>query len=91
MEWEKVLRDSVQDNRIKDVHLMKIPQLKNCENWKKIEPIGYIDAELKHTHYKGMLVKLSGKIYFVSSNTMEALSEFISWTVKEKIDVYTDK
>lgn len=87
MEWERILRNSVKDGSIKEVHLKKIPQLKNCEGWKELEPLGYIDHKMKFVHYKGILVKYNDKIYFVSSKTMEALSEFVKWNVKKRINV----
>lgn len=87
MEWEKILRNSVKDGVIKEAYLKKIPQLKNCEHWKNVEPLGYVDHQMKFSHYKGMLVKLQDRIYFVSASTMEALSEFVSWNVKKKIIV----
>lgn len=87
MEWERILRNAVKDGNIKEVYLSKIPLLKNCEYWKEVEPIGYVDHSMKFSHYKGMLVKYREKIYFVNSATMEALSEFIKWKVNKKINV----
>ena len=40
MEWQKILADSVQDGKIKELHLKKIPVLKTCDNWREVEPIG---------------------------------------------------
>ncbi|MBN1501099.1 MAG: hypothetical protein JW982_13140 [Spirochaetes bacterium] len=87
MEWEKVLRNSVKDGVIAELHLKKIPVLKNCENWKMVEPIGYVDHQMKFSHYKGLLVLHQDRIYFVSSSTINALSEFIKWDIKKRITV----
>ncbi len=87
MEWEKLLRNAVNDGKIRELHLRKIPVLKNCDNWNNIEVLGYVDAQLKYTHYKGILVKYQERIFFVTSKTMEALSAYINWNVKNKIQV----
>lgn len=88
MEWEKLLRNSVQDGKIKELYLRKIPVLKNCENWKNVEPLGYVDHKGKYAHYKGMLVKLKDSIYFVNEKTIEALDKYINWQKSKKISVY---
>ncbi len=90
MEWERLLRNAVKDGQIRELYLRKIPVLKNCDNWNNIEPLGYIDAPLKYTHYKGVLVKYQDRIFFVTSKTMEALSEYIKWNIKNKIKVVQD-
>ncbi len=87
MEWEKLLRNAVTDGQVREKVLKKIPVLRNCENWRHVKPIGRVDHAMKFSHYKGMLVKLNEKIYFVSDNTINALKEFISWHVKKNIDV----
>ncbi|HRX14972.1 MAG: hypothetical protein JXK07_07275 [Spirochaetes bacterium] len=91
MEWEKLLRNSVKDGTIRELYLRKIPVLKNCDNWNKIEPIGYIDTPMKYTHYKGILVMYQDRIFFVTSKTMEALSEFVKWNIRNKIRVIPEK
>jgi hypothetical protein len=90
MEWEKVLRNSVQDGKIKESHLKKIPVLKNCEDWKSVKPIGYVDHEMKYSHYKGALVKVNARIFFVRHQTIEVLSEYIKWKIPKKIEVIPD-
>ena len=87
MEWEKLLTDSVVDGRIKELHLKKIPVLKTCNNWKEVEAVGWVDHQMKYTHYKGALVKLGGKIYFVPEKVINALSEYINWKFPLQIEV----
>ena len=87
MEWQKILADAVQDGKIKELHLKKIPVLKTCDNWREVEPIGWIDHPMKLTHYKGALVKLRGNIYFVTEKTINALSEYINWKISQRINV----
>lgn len=90
MEWEKLLRNAVKDGAIRELHLRKIPVLKNCDNWNNVEPLGYVDAEMKYSHYKGILVKYQDRLFFVTSKTMEALSEFIHWKITKRIRVTQD-
>ncbi|HNR90411.1 MAG TPA: hypothetical protein PKM65_18890 [Spirochaetota bacterium] len=90
MEWEKVLANAVQDGRIRELHLRKIPRLKTCANWREVEPIGWIDYKMRFAHYKGGIVKLNSKIYFVTEQTLNALSEFISIKFKTTLAVIKD-
>ncbi len=90
MKWEKILIDSVKDGTIRALHLSKIPRLKTCDNWKDVEPIGWVDHKLKFAHYKGGLVKLNDNIYFVTDQTLNALSEFVTFKFPQKITVIED-
>jgi hypothetical protein len=90
MEWETILADSVQNGKIRELHLSKIPLLKTTTNWRKVELLGWIDHQLKYTHYRGALVKLNGKLFFVKENTIQALQEFINWKAKNIIQVTKD-
>ena len=87
MQWEKILADAVKDGQIKELHLRKIPVLKTTTNWKKIQLIGWVDHQMKYTHYKGGLVKLNNKLYFVTDKTIQALQEFMDWDFPRKIIV----
>lgn len=87
MEWEKILADSVQNGQIKELYLRKLPVLKTTTNWKKVELIGWIDHQMKYTYYKGGLVKLNNKLYFVQDKTIQALQEFMNWNFPKKIKV----
>ena len=87
MEWETILADSVENGTIKELYLKKIPVLKTCDNWKNVEPIGWIDHRMKLSYYKGGLVKLMGKIYFVTETTIKALSPYMDWKFKLRIEV----
>lgn len=90
MEWEKILVDSIVDGTIRELYLKKIPMLKTCDNWREVEPLGWIDYPMKFSHYKGSLVKLRGRIYFVPEKTINALSEFINWKFPRQIQVVKD-
>lgn len=90
MEWEKVLVDSVKDGVIKEIHLKKLPVLKSVDNWRNVELIGWVEHQMKHTYYKGGLVKVNGKLYFVQDRTIKALQEFMDWNFPAKIKVITD-
>ncbi|MFA5517809.1 MAG: hypothetical protein WDA74_01000 [Spirochaetota bacterium] len=90
MEWEKILADSVQNGIIKELHLRKLPVLKTVDNWKKVEPVGWVEHQMKHTYYKGGLVKLNGKLYFVQDKVIKALQEYMDWNFPLKIKVLVD-
>ena len=78
MEWETVLSDSVKNGQIRELHLSRIPVLKTCDNWKNVKPIGWIDHKMRHSNYKGGLVKFNGKIYFVREATLDAIRQYIN-------------
>jgi hypothetical protein len=87
MEWQKVLADAVKDGTIRELHLSKIPQLKTCNNWREVEPIGLVDHKMKYSHYRGGLVKLNDKLYFVTDKTITAINEFIKLEFRHRINV----
>lgn len=90
MEWEKILSESVKGGVIKELHLRKLPMLKTVDNWKKVQLIGWVDHQMKYSHYKGGLVKVNNKLYFVQDKTIKALQEFINWDFPTKIKVILD-
>lgn len=87
MEWERVLRDAVKDNSIKELYLTRIPSLKTCEDWRKVKEVGLVDHKTKYAHYKGGLVKYGEKIYYVTEERIEAIAPYRSWNFKKKIKV----
>jgi hypothetical protein len=87
MEWQKILTNSVVNGQIRELHLKKIPVLKTCNNWHEVEAVGWIDHQMKFSHYKGGLVRLRGKIYFVPEGVLNALSRYIDWKFPVKIEV----
>lgn len=91
MEWERILADAVKDGQIKELYLRKLPVLKTTTNWKKIELVGWVDHQMKYTHYKGGLVRLNGKLYFVQDKTIQALQQYMDWDFPGKIIVLKDK
>lgn len=89
MEWEKTLADAVKDGTIKELYLRKLPMLRTTTNWKKVELVGWIDHQMKHSHYKGGLIRLNGKLYFVQEKTIQALQPYMSWNFPQRIKVVT--
>ncbi|MBX7056840.1 MAG: hypothetical protein K1X75_02150 [Leptospirales bacterium] len=87
MEWEKILRDSVQDGTIRELYLRHVPVLKTCENWNDVKEIGLIDHRTKYAHYKGILVKYGERLFYVSEERMHALAPFREWKAKNRIKV----
>ncbi len=89
MDWENILKDSVKDGTIKEVYLSKVPVLRTTSHWKSVELIGRIDHKMRHSHYKGGLVKLNGKLYFVQDKTINVLREYMKWNFPIEITVIT--
>ncbi len=87
MEWERQLSDAVRNGQIKELYLRKLPILKTTSNWKKVELIGWVDHQMKYTHYKGGLVKLNDKLYFVQDKTIRALQEYMDWNFPRRVVV----
>ena len=59
--------------------LTVLPLLKNCDNWKKVVPIGLIRHKTQIATYDGCLVELDGHAYFVRAETQAALKKEIAW------------
>ncbi|NCN08867.1 MAG: hypothetical protein GW938_03370 [Leptospira sp.] len=87
MEWEKVLRDAVQGNSIKELHLRKVPTLKTADDWNKVIEVGLVDHKTKYAHYKGGLVKYGDRLFFVSDERIDAIAQFRKWSFKTKIKI----
>ncbi len=87
MNWEHILRDSVKENKIRELHLRNVPILKNCENWMDVKEIGTINHRTKYAQYKGLLVKYGDSLYYISDKKMEALKPFRSWNSRTQISV----
>ena len=90
MEWESILADAVQNGKIRELYLSKLPVLRTTNNWKKVELLGWVDHQLKYTHYRGALVKLNNRLFFVRESTIKALQKYMSWKVKNVIEVTKD-
>lgn len=90
MEWELILADAVKDNKIRELHLSKVPVLKTADNWKNVEFLGWVDHEMKHSHYRGALVKVNGRLYFVKEATIKAIQQYLKWKARTVIEVVKD-
>ncbi len=87
MEWERILRDSVKEGTIRELHLRKVPELKTCENWNDVKEIGLVDHRTKYAHYKGILVKYGDRLFYVREERMQAVAPFRKWNAKGRIKV----
>ncbi len=90
MDWDHILTDAVKDGQIRELYLSKVPVLKTANNWKNVELVGWVDHRMRYSHYKGGLVKINGKLYFVKEKTIDALREFMDWNFPQKIMVIPD-
>ena len=91
MEWDRILKDCVQNNEIRELHLRKIPALKTCDHWDKVIEIGLVDFKNKYAHTKGGLVKYGERIFFVTEARLEAVSSFRHWNFKNKVNVVAER
>jgi hypothetical protein len=87
MEWERILRDSVKEGTIRELHLRHVPTLKSAENWNDVKEIGMIDHRTKYAHYKGIIVKYGDRIFYVSEQRMQALAPYRTWDTRRKLKV----
>ncbi len=90
MEWERILRDSVQNGTIRELHLRHVPVLKTCEDWNAVQELGLVNHKTRYAHYKGILVKYGERLYYVPEARMQALAPFRTWKAKTKIKVLTE-
>lgn len=87
MDWEYVLRDAVKENTIKELYLRKVPSLKTADDWNRVTEVGLVDHKTKYAHYKGALVKYGERLFFVSTERLDAIGAFRKWNFKVKIKV----
>jgi len=84
---KEVIALIVKKSEIPETKLKKIPVLKNCDNWKKVLPLGLVDHLTNLTAYRGALVEYAGKLYFVRKETMAVLHHDINWKVPRLVKV----
>jgi len=87
MQWEKILKDSVNDGTIRELHLRHVPVLKTCENWNDVKEIGSINHKTKYAHYNGLLAKYGDRLFYIPEERVQALAPFRNWKIKKKIKV----
>ncbi len=86
-DWSYILKDSIKDGKIREIHLKNIPVLKDCEHWEDVKEIGLVDHETKYAHYNGMLVWYGSRIYYITRRKMEALSPYRKWDKRNRVEV----
>ncbi len=86
-QWGHILRDCIDNNTIRELHLRNIPVLRNCRNWREVYELGYVEHKTKYALYKGLLVRYGGGIYYISEEKMNALKPFRTWNRKKNIRV----
>jgi hypothetical protein len=74
----KKYANSVKNGKINVSELIKVPKLVNCGNWTSVEIVGAIDYKhrVPPAHYKGLLVKHNGGLYYISQTLVDELSKF---------------
>ncbi len=88
---KEILTFVLKNGAIPESSLKKTPSLKNCDNWKKVLPIGLVDHVTKLAAYRGGLVELDGKLYFLGKETIAVLHHDRNWQFPRVIQVLKDK
>jgi len=80
----KILDDAKTEGRISERLLIGLRILTNCDNWKKVNPIGAINHKTSLSRYQGMLVELDSRVYFMRQETLEAIKQELMKDAKWK-------
>lgn len=90
MDWKTLLHRGLDDYKIRELYLYKVPLLKNCDDWNAVKEVGRIDFKGKHSNYRGAIVKYGDGVYFVPDARIEALAPYRKWNLKKTIKVITE-
>ncbi|MDH5717606.1 MAG: hypothetical protein OEZ22_08195 [Spirochaetia bacterium] len=91
MDWQTVLSKAIEDGKIRELYLYKIPVLKTCDNWSLVKEIGKVSFKGKHANYNGALVRYAESLYFVPEARIEALAPYRKWNLKTNIEVISEE
>jgi len=80
-------RHGLNENKIRELYLYKIPSLKTCDNWAAVKEIGRLEFRGKHANYNGALVQYGDNVYFIPNSRLEALTPYRKWHFKNVISV----
>lgn len=89
--WDEILKNSVVDNQIQSTHLEHMPKMSDCPSWQNAEFLGRVKHSFKYTTFDGGLVRWNGKIYYINSRQLMALSGIYKWNTGNMIRVIPDK
>lgn len=87
MDIQTLRRQGLDDNKIRELYLYKIPSLKTCDNWGAVKEIGLLEFRGKHATYNGALVQYGENVYFIPNSRLEALAPYRKWHFKATITV----
>lgn len=80
----------LEQSRIRELYLYKVPVLKTCDNWAAVKELGKLDFKGKHADYHGALVKYGDNVYFIPDVRIDALAPYRKWDLKNQIKVITE-
>jgi hypothetical protein len=87
MDIQTLQRQGLEENKLRELYLYKIPSLKTCDNWGAVKEIGRIEFKGKHATYNGALVQYGENVYFIPNSRLEALAPYRKWVFKNTITV----
>ncbi|NPU99847.1 MAG: hypothetical protein HPY53_00545 [Brevinematales bacterium] len=69
--------ESLKNNKIDADSIIKLPKLVTCGDWKKVEIVNSVDYahDVPAVHYKGLLVKHQGGLYYMSQKVTDELGK----------------
>ncbi|MCS6984545.1 MAG: hypothetical protein NZM25_05395 [Leptospiraceae bacterium] len=91
MDWTTILGRDLEEGKIRELYLYKLPVLKTCDNWSAVKEVGRVDFKGKHADYHGGIVKYAEKVYFIPDARIEALAPYRKWNWKTTLRVVTEE
>jgi hypothetical protein len=87
---QKFVLEGLENKRIRELYLYKLPNLANVENWNEVKEIGYIKFKGKHANFNGALVSHKSKIYFLQESIIRNLSGLRKWKFPFEVAVVSE-
>lgn len=87
MDIQTLERHGLDEFKIRELYLYKVPSLKTCDNWASVKEIGRIEFKGKHANYVGALVQYGENVYFIPNSRLDALAPYRKWHFKNTITV----
>lgn len=84
---QKILENVRKTGTIPEKKLTLLPVLKTTDNWNKVMPLGLVEHATSFATYRGALVELDGRLYFIRKETIAVLHHDKNWNFPRVIKV----
>jgi len=91
MDIQTLKQFGLDEFKIRELYLYKVPVLKTCDNWGSVKEIGRIEFKGKHAIYDGGLIQYGESVYFIPNSKIEALAPYRKWVFKNRITVIKEE